>query len=179
MFPMLSTVGELLAAKRLLDEAAGPAGPPPGLSIGIMVEVPSAALKLDSFLPFVDFVSIGTNDLTQYCMAAERGNPAVAALSDPLDPGVLQLVAHVCRAADGRVPVTVCGEAAADPVAIPVLLGLGVAGLSVSPQAVPSIKATIRELDLGQCADLATKALTLPDADEVRRLVLALPGPSS
>ena len=97
----------------------------------MMVEVPAAALKVATFLPYLDFISIGTNDLTQYTLAAERGNAAVAALSDALDPGVLELIRHVCDAAQGRVPVAVCGEAAADETAIPVLLGLGVRELSV------------------------------------------------
>ena len=89
MFPMVSTLGELLEARQVLAEAAGPTGLPAGLRVGMMVEVPAAALKIETFLPHLDFVSIGTNDLTQYTLAAERGNGAVAALSDALDPGVL------------------------------------------------------------------------------------------
>jgi phosphocarrier protein FPr len=85
-----------------------------------------AALKIESFLPHVDFVSIGTNDLTQYTLAAERGNASVAQVADALDPGVLQLVARVCRAAAGHVDVAVCGEAASDEQAIPLFVGLGV-----------------------------------------------------
>jgi phosphocarrier protein FPr len=171
MFPMITSVGELLEARRLLDEAAGPEGRPGGLRIGIMVEVPAAALKIETFLPYLDFVSIGTNDLTQYTLAAERGNPALAALSDALDPGVLQLIAHVCRTANGRVPVGVCGEAASDPVAVGVLLGLGVRELSVGAGSVPAVKAAVRDLDLGVCRTVAEKALGLRDAGEVRQLV--------
>ncbi len=115
-----------------------------------MIEVPAAALKIEAFLPHLDFVSIGTNDLTQYAMAAERGNGAVAALSDPLDPGVLRLIDHVCRAARGRIDVAVCGEAASDELAVPVLAGLGVHELSVSPAAVPRVKAAVRLLDVGR-----------------------------
>ena len=125
MIPMVSTPGEMIEARQVLMEAAGPAGLPEGLHVGTMIEVPSAALKIEAFLPYVDFVSLGTNDLTQYALAAERGNPAVAALSDALDPGVLQLIAHVCRAAQGRIDVAVCGEAASDELAIPVRVGLG------------------------------------------------------
>ena len=95
MFPMVSTLGELLDARQILAEAAGPEGVPDGLQVGIMVEIPAAALKLETFLPHIDFVSIGTNDLTQYTLAAERGNGSVVALSDALDPGVLQLIDHV------------------------------------------------------------------------------------
>jgi multiphosphoryl transfer protein len=173
MFPMVSTIAELRNARGVLEEAAGPAGPPAGLHVGMMVEVPAAALKIATFLPYLDFISIGTNDLTQYTLAAERGNAAVASLSDPLDPGVLALIQHVCSAAAGRVPVAVCGEAAADHAAIPVLLGLGVRELSVSPNAVPSVKAQVRGLDLAHCASLASSALGLEDGASVRHLVLS------
>ena len=137
----------------------------------MMVEVPAAALSIDAFLPHLDFVSIGTNDLTQYTLAVERGNPAVAALADPLDPAVLRLVAEVGRRAAGRATVSVCGEVAADEAAIPVLLGLGVDELSVSASAVPAVKAAVRALDLGQCTALAERCLLAGSATEVRRLV--------
>ena len=171
MFPMVTTVAEIRDARSVLEDAAGAAGLPEGLRVGMMVEVPAAALKIATFLPYLDFISIGTNDLTQYTLAAERGNAAVAALSDPLDPGVLRLVRHVCHTAGGRVPVAVCGEAAADHTALPVLLGLGVRELSVSPASVPSVKARVRALDLARCASLAETALDLDDAASVRRLV--------
>ncbi|HEY0870315.1 MAG TPA: phosphoenolpyruvate--protein phosphotransferase [Acidothermaceae bacterium] len=173
MFPMVSTVQELLDSTSVLRAAAGAEGTPPDLRIGMMVEVPAAALKIETFLPHLDFVSIGTNDLTQYTLAAERGNPAVAALSDALDPGVLQLIAQTCNAARGRVPVAVCGEAASDATAVAILLGLGVRELSVAPAAVPRIKTLVRGLDLTQCVTLAEKALTLRNANDVRQLVSA------
>ena len=174
MIPMVSTPGEMVEARDILTEAAGPEGLPDGLHLGTMIEVPSAALKIEALLPYVDFVSIGTNDLTQYTLAAERGNGAVAALSDALDPGVLRLIDHVCRAARGRIDVAVCGEAAGDDLAIPVLVGLGVRELSVAPPAVPRVKAAVRELDVERCTALAQHALTLADADDVRKLVLAM-----
>ena len=172
MFPMISTIDELLEARRALADAAGPDGPPAGLRVGMMVEVPAAALKIDAFLPHLDFVSIGTNDLTQYTLAAERGNPAVAALSDALDPAVLQLIRRVCDAAQGRVDVAVCGEVASDELAIPVLVGLGVRELSVAPHAVPGVKAAIRTLDVERCRAVALEALDLPSPADVRKLVL-------
>ena len=171
MFPMVTTIAEIRTARSMLEEAASPAGLPEGLRVGMMVEVPAAALKIATFLPYLDFISIGTNDLTQYTLAAERGNTAVAALSDPLDPGVLRLIRHVCHTAAGMVPVAVCGEAAADHTAIPVLLGLGVRELSVSPNSVPPVKARVRALDLAHCASLADAAIDLDDATSVRRLV--------
>ena len=158
----------------LLEEAASPAGLPEGLRVGMMVEVPAAALKIATFLPYLDFISIGTNDLTQYTLAAERGNAAVAALSDPLDPGVLRLIRHVCHAAGGRVPVAVCGEAAADHTAIPVLLGLGVRELSVAPPSVPPCQGGRGEFDIERCVALAQRALGLAEADDVRKLVLSM-----
>jgi phosphoenolpyruvate-protein phosphotransferase len=177
MFPMISTVAELRETRRVLDEAAG-TDLPEGLRVGMMVEVPAAALKIATFRPHLDFVSVGTNDLTQYTLAAERGNPAVAALFDALDPGVLSLIGRTCRAAG--VPVAICGEAAADPAAIPLLIGLGVRELSVSPRSVPGVKAQVRELDLARCTALAQAALELEDATAVRELVRsALPADGS
>jgi phosphocarrier protein FPr len=171
MFPMVSMVDELLEALDRLHDAAGPDGLPSGMRVGMMVEVPAAALNAQAFVPHLGFLSIGTNDLTQYALAAERGNPYVAGLSDTLDPGVLRLVEATCRAAEGVVPVSVCGEAAADPQAVPVLLGLGVRHLSVSPAAVPAVKARVRQLDVADCRNLAARALSARDARAVRALV--------
>jgi phosphocarrier protein FPr len=134
-----------------------------------MVEVPTVALKAAAFTPHVDFFSIGTNDLTQYALAAERGNPALATLADALDPGVLKLVAELCAGA-GALPVSVCGDAAADPAAIPILLGLGVRSLSVPPPALATVKQAVRGLHLGESAELARRALTLPSAGDVRAI---------
>ncbi len=171
MFPMVSTVDEFLAAVAVLDEAC--AGErPAGMQIGTMIEVPSAALKAAAFAPHVDFFSIGTNDLAQYALAAERGNPALAALADPLDPGVLQLIGAVCRDA-GAASVSVCGEAAADPVAVPLLLGLGVKSLSVAPSSVAAMKQAVRRVDLTHAARVAEQAFRCATAAEVRQLAQA------
>ncbi len=174
MFPMVSTVEEMVRSRAVLTQVAGPGGPPPGLRVGMMVEVPAAALSIGAFLPYVDFVSIGTNDLTQYTLAAERGNAAVSAIADALDPAVLRLVAMVCRAAAGRIPVAVCGELAADELAVPILLGLGVRELSVSPQSVPAVKRAVRGLDLLDCADLAARALDATGPAQVRALATSV-----
>ncbi|MBF6241785.1 phosphoenolpyruvate--protein phosphotransferase [Nocardia otitidiscaviarum] len=166
MFPMVTDVREIDAGRRMLEEVA-----PEGLSIevGIMVEVPATAAKTAVLAEHVDFFSIGTNDLTQYALAVERGNEAVAALADALDPGVLRLIDMVCRGAGGA-RVAVCGELASDPVAVPILLGLGVTELSVAPAAVPLIKAAVRTLDRAACADLAARALHCATATAVRGL---------
>ncbi|MFQ6397111.1 phosphoenolpyruvate--protein phosphotransferase [Nocardia sp. KC 131] len=166
MFPMVTQLEELLQARRILDEVA-PAGVTP--EVGIMVEVPAAAAKTASFADHVDFFSIGTNDLTQYALAAERGNEALSTLADPLDPGVLRLIAMVCEAA-GSARVAVCGEAAADPVAAALLLGLGVHELSVAPPAIPLIKAAVRNLDLTECRSAAARAMQCASATEVRAI---------
>jgi phosphoenolpyruvate-protein phosphotransferase/dihydroxyacetone kinase phosphotransfer subunit len=172
MFPMVTTLAEIRAAQQLVDEvAAGLGGRPTGLRVGMMLEVPAAAIKAAAFAREVDFFSIGTNDLTQYAMAAERGNPALASLSDGLDPGVLGLIGAVCRAAAGHAEVTVCGELAADPDAVAVLLGLGVRELSVSPPAVARVKEDIRAIRLSTAIELAARALECEGADEVRALV--------
>jgi multiphosphoryl transfer protein len=175
MFPMVTQVDEIRAARSLLEEVATSAGVshPVGLEVGIMVEVPAAALNAAAFVPHVDFVSIGTNDLAQYTLAAERGNDSLAALADPLDPAVLRLVGEVCRGAAGRVPVGLCGEVASDPVALPLLVGLGVTELSIAPYAVPLVKQAVRGLDLPACRVLAGKALRRTSASEVRALVAA------
>jgi phosphocarrier protein FPr len=173
MFPMVSTVAEVMEARRRLDQAIARAGRgcPEGLQIGMMVEVPAAALKAASFVPHVDFLSIGTNDLTQYALAVERGNPLVAALGDPLDPSVLRLVDMACRASEGRCLVAVCGELAADETAIPLLVALGVRELSVAPSSVALVKHVVREIDSTTDADLVHRCLTAASAGDVRTIL--------
>ena len=125
-----------------------------------MVEVPAAALMAETLAAEVDFLSIGTNDLVQYTMAAERGNAGVARLSDPVHPAVLRLIARVARAGRaGGARVAVCGEAASDPAAVPLLVGLGVDELSVAPRRVPIVKEWVRGLDRSAAEDLAARAL--------------------
>ena len=173
MFPMVTTVEELATVRALVDDAAtrDDAPPPADLRIGIMVEVPATALKAARFAPHVDFLSIGTNDLTQYALAVERGNDALARLADPLDPGVLRLVDAVCRGAGDDTLVAVCGEVAADEAAAAVLVGLGVRELSVSPPAVPGVKEAVRALDTVAAARVAAAALDADGADDVRALL--------
>jgi phosphocarrier protein FPr len=173
MFPMVSTVDEVLRARRMLDDAiklAG-SGEPAGLKVGVMVEVPAAALKATALANYVDFFSIGTNDLTQYALAVERGNHAVASLADPFDPGLLRLIDLVCKGAGDRALVAVCGEMAADERAAGLLAGLGVRGLSVAPRAVPAIKEAVRAVDLRRASSVAGAALAAEDAAGVRALL--------
>ncbi len=123
-----------------------------------MVEVPSAALTAGRLAEVVDFFSIGTNDLTQYALAAERGNPALGALNDPLHPAVLRLIATTVEGAKehGRW-VGVCGEMAGDPLAAPLLIGLGVTELSMSPPAIPLVKAAVRQVDTATASRIARR----------------------
>ncbi|MDV7999950.1 phosphoenolpyruvate--protein phosphotransferase [Rhodococcus sp. IEGM 1408] len=170
MAPMIATVDEARDFSHRCRER--------GLTPGIMVEVPSVAVTVDRFLPYVDFLSIGTNDLTQYVMAADRMSSDLAALTDPWQPAVLRLIRAVAEAAssapDGRtVPVGVCGEAAADPNLACVLLGLGVSSLSAATAALPFVGAALAEVTLEECRGLAAAALDCDTAREARDAVLA------
>ncbi len=177
MFPMVATVEEMRAARALVEEARAELrerGEPfaESVEVGMMVEIPSAALIADLLTPHVDFFSIGSNDLTQYTLAADRGNPAVASLFDSLHPAVLRLVDNVIRAAHAaNVRVGMCGEMAGDLAAIPILLGLGLDEFSMGAAAVPPAKALIRQLSLVETTSLAQEALAEPTAPAVRDLV--------
>jgi phosphocarrier protein FPr len=175
MFPMVATLGELRAAREALERAQARTGARAQLEVGVMVEVPAVALSAERFAPEVDFFSIGTNDLSQYTMAAERGNPDVAALIDGPLPPVLRLVALVTRAAAGTGAwVGVCGELAGEPAAAALLAGLGVRELSMAAPRIPEVKEVIRGLDLGSARATAERALELDDATAVRALAADL-----
>ena len=181
MFPMVAEADELRRALLLLDEAreqlvARGAAVPEHLEAGVMLEVPSAALLAEHIAPPASFLSVGTNDLTQYALAAERGNAGVAALADPLHPAVLRLIAHACEAAEaaGRT-VAVCGEVAGDPAAVPLLLGLGVRELSMSAVRIAAAKQAVRSTDVAAARDLARRALAAGSAVTVRALLAAPP----
>jgi len=171
MFPMVSNIDELRRARVMIEELQKELGIEP-VQLGIMIEVPSAALMADVFAPEVDFFSIGTNDLTQYTMAIDRGHPALASMHDGLHPAVLRLIAQTIEAAHKHGKrADICGELGSDPVAIPILLGLGMDELSVSIPAVPTVKAQVRTLNLADLKPLAQKALACSTGQEVRELV--------
>ena len=137
-----------------------------------MVEVPSAALTAGALAPAVDFFSVGTNDLAQYTLAADRDVTAVAGLADAMHPAVLTLIGRAAAAAaDAGRWIGVCGELAADPLAVPLLLGLGVRELSVNAAAVAAVKQAVRGTDLTEAAELASRAIGLPSAEAVRELM--------
>jgi multiphosphoryl transfer protein len=175
MFPMVATLAEYWQALSVLARARErleKRGDTPGrIDVGVMVEVPAAALCAEAFAREVDFFSIGTNDLVQYTMAAERGNEQVAGLADGLHPSVLRLIRNVAEAGEANGKwVGVCGELASEPLAVPVLVGLGVSELSVSPPAVPATKEAVRRVDAGAATALAREALRLASAEDVRAL---------
>jgi phosphoenolpyruvate-protein phosphotransferase len=170
MFPMVSDIHEWRAVRWLAHEARD-AVDGPQVELGIMIEVPSAALLAGVFAPELDFFSIGTNDLTQYTLAADRGNPALSTLSDGLHPSVLFLIQRTVEAAHANgCWVGVCGELGSDPLAVPVLVGLGVDELSVNMSAVPLVKAQVRTLIYAETQELAHQALGCVSADQVRAL---------
>jgi len=171
MFPMIATLNELRDVKAMLCEEAASLGVPP-VAAGIMVEVPATAIMAAQFAREANFFSIGTNDLTQYTLAMDRGHPKLARQVDGLTPSVLTLIAHTVRGAQplGR-RIGVCGAIASDPGAVPILLGIGVDELSVSLPAIPAVKAQIRSLRFDECQRLAERALAAESAQEVRALV--------
>jgi phosphocarrier protein FPr len=134
----------------------------------MMVEVPAAALKAAVFARHVDFMSIGTNDLTQYALAADRNNDAVASIGDTFDPGLLQLIAATCRGAAGEASVSVCGEFAADERAVALLIGMGVNALSVTPPAIPTTKEAVRSVNTVHAQRIAEAALVSDSSASVR-----------
>jgi len=167
MFPMIATLDELRAARRILDEEQRVSGE--SVRVGVMIEVPSAALTAEHLAREVDFFSIGTNDLTQYTLAMDRGHPKLAPLADALHPAVLRLISLTVEAAHRHGKwVGVCGGIAAEPLAVPVLLGIGIDELSVPVPAIAATKALVRRLSLSHCQELAREVAGLGTAGEVR-----------
>lgn len=174
MFPMISSLWEIRRAKTLIQKAASQLddkGMRYGkFKVGIMIEIPSAAIMAEELAKEVDFFSIGTNDLTQYTLAVDRGNSKVSQWYDHLHPAVLKLIAMTSKAAKTqKIELGICGEMAGDPFALPVLLGLGFDELSMSPPAIPKIKRLVRKFQAERAKQVAQKALSMKDADEVRQ----------
>lgn len=173
MFPMIGSVAELRAAKGLLEEARAELQTEAHafdaeMEIGIMIEVPAAVTMADQLAVEVDFFSIGTNDLTQYVMAADRGNARVAELVNALHPAVLRLMRQTVRAArEAGIWVGLCGELAGNVLATPVLMGLGLDELSMSAPNIPAVKATVREWTMERARQVAAEVLALESAEAV------------
>lgn len=177
MIPMVSSLGEIHGVRRLLGQAqaelqAEGIEVPKKVELGIMVEIPSAAIMLDAFLPFIDFISIGTNDLIQYTLAVDRINEHVTHLYDPFHPAVVRLLSQVVQTAHKRGKwVSVCGEMTSDPQAVPLLIGLGVDTFSVSPRMYLRIKHVVRSQKFAALSKIVEKALQCSDSDEIRKLL--------
>jgi phosphotransferase system enzyme I (PtsI) len=175
MFPMISTVEEVKQAREVVRKAkeelkTGGYRYDQRIKIGVMIEVPSAALVADEIAQEVDFLSIGTNDLIQYLMAVDRDNSYVASLFQQFHPAVLRTIKMIIDAGHRRhVWVGMCGEMAGDPLATVLLLGLGIDELSVVPTVLPEIKKIIRSVRYREARRVANKVLTLSSADEVRK----------
>jgi len=177
MFPMISGVSELRATRAVVDEVkleltqAG-VGYDENVKLGIMIEMPSAALTAEFLASECDFFSIGTNDLIQYTMAVDRVNEYVSYLYEPLHPALIRLIGDVSRAGNAaNVPVTVCGEMAGEPMLAPVLIGLGIRELSMSAVSIPEVKAMIRAMSVADAEALVTRVRRLATSAEVRAMV--------
>ncbi|MGM9321797.1 phosphoenolpyruvate--protein phosphotransferase [Deinococcus aquaticus] len=171
MFPMISTLEDFRRARAILDGVREELGTG-RIPLGVMIEVPSAALLAPLLAAEVDFFSVGTNDLTQYTLAMDRLHPQLARQTDAMHPAVLQLIKLTVDAAEAHGKwVGVCGGAAGDEVGALILTGLGVRELSVSPPQIPAVKAALRQHDLTELRDLAARALTQPNAEAVRALL--------
>ena len=174
MFPFVSGIDELRAARRAVAAAAetlrARGEPAPDVPVGVMIEVPSAALTADLLAAEADFFSIGTNDLIQYVLAVDRTDDRVSRLYEPLHPAILRLLRIVARAGRRRgIRTAVCGEMAADPVLLALLVGLGLREFSMAPTAIPLAKHVLRELRAADAARAAARALRAPSAEAVER----------
>lgn len=182
MYPMISSAGEVDQANTILrdcmdelDEAGAAFNRE--IEVGVMIEIPSAALTAELIAPRVKFFSIGTNDLVQYTLAVDRGNERVAHLYEPTHPAVLQLIQHTVLAGRRQgIWTGVCGEMAANPLLVPLLIGLGVDELSISPGAIPMVKDVIRHIHYAEAQELAQTALGLPCGAEVLERCRSLVG---
>jgi len=172
MVPMVSSVEEIEDVADMIGRIRSQRPGSQGVHLGIMIETPAAALIADRLAAVVDFFSIGTNDLTQYTLAMDRGEPLLADRLDALHPAVLALIARTAQAASSAgKPVGVCGGAAGDLVAAPILVGLGIRELSMVASGIPRQKARLRELNIRDCEILATRALAMRSAGEVRAMM--------
>jgi phosphotransferase system enzyme I (PtsP) len=177
LIPMVGTMEEVARVKMRIEEcrqelAASKVPCSPDVPVGIMIEVPSAAIHAGKFAKEVDFFSVGTNDLTQYTLAVDRNNNRVAHLYEPMNPAVLNLIAMTTKAArDASIPVAFCGEIASDPLWTPLLIGLGANELSMNASSIPVIRRSVRLLRREDCVKAARRAIRAGTAVEVRRIL--------
>ena len=174
MFPLVSTLLELRQAKMVLADVMEDLGEHGiafnrNLPVGMMVEVPAAVMMIDHFVEEVDFLSIGTNDLTQYTLAVDRSNKDVVALYNPADPAVLKLIAmSIDAAARKSLPINMCGQMSGSPTYVMLLLGMGLRSFSVTPSAIPEVKHVCRHVTIEQCAAVAQRVLAMENARDIK-----------
>jgi phosphotransferase system enzyme I (PtsI) len=176
MFPFVSGVEELRDARAAVERATatlrGRGELVPPVPIGVMIEVPSAAMTADLLSEHADFFSIGTNDLIQYCLAVDRTDDRVSRLYEPLHPAMIRMLRIVARAGKRRaIPVSVCGEMAADPVLLALLVGLGLTEFSMAPTAIPLAKQALRGLHADRAGHMAARALRARTAADIEKLL--------
>ncbi len=178
LLPMISSIAEVQQTRQILNEVAltlrrnGVALPEKLPPLGIMIEVPGAALAADAFAAAVDFFSIGTNDLTQYTLAIDRGDEQVAHLYNPMHPAVLRLIQFATEAANrAGIPINVCGEVAGDPRYTTLLIGLGLRSLSMTPGSLPRVKQRLRQISIAHATTLARTIMALSDEQQINALL--------
>ena len=177
MFPLVSTLLEFRQARMVVADVMEDLEEEGILfnrevPVGMMVEVPSAALMAEEFAREVDFFSIGTNDLIQYTLAVDRSNPAVANLYSAADPSIFRMIRMVVEAGEKQqIPVSVCGQMSSDPIYIPLLVGMGLRELSVTPHAIPEVKQVIRSLTIPQAREIAQRVEGLEIARDVENFL--------
>jgi phosphotransferase system enzyme I (PtsI) len=178
MFPFVSGVEQLRDARRIVGEAAadlarrGETVPP--VPIGVMIEIPAAAYTADLLAREVDFFTIGTNDLIQYCLAVDRADERVSLLYEPLHPAILRMIVMVRRAAvRRRIPLSLCGEMASDPALLALLVGLGLTEFSMTPGAIPIAKQVLADADSAELRAMARRTLRMATVDEIEHELLA------
>jgi phosphoenolpyruvate-protein phosphotransferase (PTS system enzyme I) len=177
MLPMVSGVGEMFQIKRIIKEVQEELSLKripfdQNMSLGVMIEVPSAVAVADLLAPEVDFFSIGTNDLIQYTIGIDRSNEHVAYLYEPLHPGVLRFIKQTVNAAhEAGIPVSLCGEMAGEPMYVPILLGLKIDSFSMNPASLPRVKNLIRRSSMKECCRFANKVLRMRTAEEINQSV--------
>ena len=176
MIPMVATIHEMRVCRRMLNQAVKDVearGLPhkKDIPLGMMVEVPAAAVMADVFAREAQFFSLGTNDLVQYALAIDRASRSLAALASPFDPSILRLIQNVARAGrDYGIPVSICGAMASDPLAACLLLGLGLRDLSMEAAAIPELKEAIRRVSIAECEAAAEAALACDSAEAVEEV---------
>jgi phosphotransferase system enzyme I (PtsI) len=180
MFPFVTAVEEVRQARAILDEVTKELGVSSRVKVGVMIEVPAAALTADLLASEVDFFTIGTNDLIQYCLAVDRTDDRVSDLYEPLHPAVLRLIRHVRRASARRgIPVSLCGEMASDPALIGLLVGLGLTDFSMTPGAIPIARQVVQDLNAAEARRIARHVLRLSTAADIEQYLFDALGASA